>query len=50
MSQLFKQEQVLAQPQIEDLLSPSFVPENFVAWPFIDSLFDFTKIVGKKKL
>jgi tryptophan 2-monooxygenase len=37
-------------PTIEDLFPDSLQSEKFVAWPYIDSLFDFTRIIGKKKI
>ncbi|MDD7986120.1 hypothetical protein PQO01_14305 [Lentisphaera marina] len=35
-------------PTIEDLFPAPQIKEDFVAWPFIDNLFDFTKLIGKK--
>ncbi|WDE95795.1 FAD-dependent oxidoreductase [Lentisphaera profundi] len=34
-------------PTIEDLFPEPVKSETFVAWPYIDNLFDFTRVVGK---
>jgi hypothetical protein len=37
-------------PTFDNLFPASKIPRDFMAWPYIDNLFDYTKILGKKKI
>ena len=46
LENVFKNSELV--PTIADLFPAPQIKEDFVAWPFIDNLFDFTKLIGKK--
>ena len=46
-STIFENDEMV--PTIEDLFPEPKEQDDFMAWPFIDNLFDFTEVVGKKK-
>lgn len=47
-STIFENDEMV--PTIEDLFPEPKEQDDFMAWPFIDNLFDFTEVVGKKKI